>query len=95
MSLILQTKERVQGRRNGIYVGGRDDAKDLTRLKTRSITHVLNLTPPKDVNVQVRLLRARLVGGMPAACLLFSINVLTFGRTYAGSMRYGIFSVFL
>jgi hypothetical protein len=53
MSLVFQTKERVQERRHGIYVGGREDAKDLARLKTRSITHVLNLTPPKDVNVQV------------------------------------------
>lgn len=41
-------------RRSGLYLGSKDDAKDSTKLeKAWNVTHILNMTPAKEVNVQV------------------------------------------
>lgn len=48
MSLIYST----QGHR--LYVGGKKDAKNLQRLREWQITHILNVTPAKEVSVTVR-----------------------------------------
>jgi protein tyrosine phosphatase (PTP) superfamily phosphohydrolase (DUF442 family) len=34
--------------RPGLYVGGQTDAKDLSKLLARNITHIINVTPPKE-----------------------------------------------
>lgn len=38
---------------HGIYIGGKDDAKNKTALKQHGITHILNMTPEKDSSIQV------------------------------------------
>ncbi|GAX10649.1 dual specificity MAP kinase phosphatase [Fistulifera solaris] len=52
MSLIYQCKELVGGSRPGLYIGGKKDAKNLEKLRQWNITHILNMTPEKDVNVK-------------------------------------------
>lgn len=53
MSLIYQSPDhRVHGRRPGIYLGGKSDAKNKQKLLDRHITHILNVTPPKEVSIQ-------------------------------------------
>ncbi|GFH47901.1 dual specificity MAP kinase phosphatase [Chaetoceros tenuissimus] len=38
---------------HGIYIGGKDDAKNKTALKQHGITHILNMTPEKDSSIQM------------------------------------------
>jgi hypothetical protein len=38
----------VRQQRPGIYIGNKMDAKNYNMLQTRNITHVLNVTPPKE-----------------------------------------------
>lgn len=38
--------------RPGLYVGGKADAKDFTKLKQRNITHILNMTPAKETGIE-------------------------------------------
>jgi protein-tyrosine phosphatase len=53
MSLIYQSPDHmVNGKRPGIYVGGKVDAKNKKKLLDRGITHILNLTPPKEASIQ-------------------------------------------
>ena len=40
-------------RRNRLYIGSRSDAKNRDKLLQWGITHILNVTPPKDAGVQV------------------------------------------
>ena len=54
MSLIYQSKELVGGKRPGLYIGKKKDAKNLEKLRQWNITHILNMTPEKDVNVKVK-----------------------------------------
>jgi protein-tyrosine phosphatase len=42
-----QRQQRPQPR-PGLYVGGQTDAKDLSKLLARNITHIINVTPPKE-----------------------------------------------
>lgn len=54
MSLVFQGKDfNGNGSRPGLYLGGKDDAKDQEKLKRWRITHILNMTPPKEASVQV------------------------------------------
>ena len=57
MSLIWQAKEMVGDRRPAIYLGGKADAKDADKLARWQVTHVLNMTPTKEVCIQVRSLK--------------------------------------
>ena len=41
---------------HGIYIGGKDDARNKTALKQHGVTHILNMTPEKDSSIQVSLL---------------------------------------
>lgn len=52
MSLIYQASNLVNERRPGIYLGGKADAKNKDKLLARNVTHVLNLTPSKETNIQ-------------------------------------------
>ena len=52
MSLIYQTSNLINGRRPGIYIGGKADAKNKDKLLARNVTHILNLTPPKEACIQ-------------------------------------------
>jgi hypothetical protein len=36
--------------RCSIYLGGKEDAKSLEKLKQRRISHILNVTPPKQIH---------------------------------------------
>ncbi len=42
------------GSRPGLYIGGKKDAKNLEKLRQWNVTHIVNMTPEKDVNVKVR-----------------------------------------
>jgi hypothetical protein len=55
MSLIYRT-ESVGGRRHGLYLGGKSDAKSWETLERWGITHILNVTPPKEGGIQVTTL---------------------------------------
>jgi len=55
MSLVFCSEEATGRGRNSIYLGGKVDAKDLPSLRAKSITHILNVTPPKEAGVQVGL----------------------------------------
>lgn len=44
---------------HGIYIGGKDDAKNKPALKQHGVTHVLNMTPEKDSSIQVSLLLSK------------------------------------
>ena len=37
---------------NCLYLGGKEDAKDKTRLLSLGVTHILNVTPTKEANIQ-------------------------------------------
>jgi hypothetical protein len=50
MSLIYS--EQVGGRRHGLYLGGKTDAKSREKLERWGVTHVLNVTPPKEGSIQ-------------------------------------------
>jgi len=45
----------VAGKRPGIYLGGKSDAKDYDKLVRWNVTHILNMTPPKEASIQVSL----------------------------------------
>ena len=53
MSLIYQAKDLVQGRRPGLYLGGKSEAKNREKLEQWNVTHILNMTPAKEANIQV------------------------------------------
>jgi hypothetical protein len=53
MSLIHQAPVVVQGRRPGLYLGGKADAKDRDKLERYNVTHILNMTTSKEVNIKV------------------------------------------
>lgn len=55
MSLIYQADSQVGGIRPGLYLGGKDDAQDQQKLERWRVTHILNVTPPKDVAVKVSI----------------------------------------
>jgi protein-tyrosine phosphatase len=40
--------DQQQRQRPGLYVGGKSDAKDYSKLLQRNITHILNMTPAKE-----------------------------------------------
>jgi len=50
MSLIYS--EQVGGRKHGLYLGGKTDAKSREKLERWGVTHVLNVTPPKEGSIQ-------------------------------------------
>jgi protein-tyrosine phosphatase len=51
MSLIV-TYDVSPGIRHSLYLGGKDDARDGDKLYHRwRITHILNVTPPKEANI--------------------------------------------
>lgn len=51
MSLVT-TFDISHGIRHSIYIGGKVDAKDYDKLVYRwKITHILNVTPPKEANI--------------------------------------------
>ncbi|EEC47494.1 predicted protein [Phaeodactylum tricornutum CCAP 1055/1] len=52
MSLIHQAPVVVQGRRPGLYLGGKADAKDRDKLERYNVTHILNMTTSKEVNIK-------------------------------------------
>jgi predicted protein tyrosine phosphatase len=52
MSLIHQAPGVVQGRRPGLYLGGKADAKDRDKLERYNVTHILNMTTSKEVNIK-------------------------------------------
>jgi len=68
MSLIYQADTMVQGQRPALYLGGKTDAKNRERLLARHVTHILNMTPPKEANIEV--------GGSDIVCcsLLYEIE---------------------
>ena len=51
MSLIYS--ETVGGRRHGLYLGGKVDAKSRDKLERWGVSHILNATPPKEGSIQV------------------------------------------
>lgn len=53
MSLIYQADTMVQGLRPALYLGGKIDAKNRERLLACHVTHILNMTPPKEASIQV------------------------------------------
>jgi hypothetical protein len=57
MSLVYQVPlqpSQSRQRRHGLYVGGKQDAKDEAKLRQRyGVTHILNMTPTKESNIQV------------------------------------------
>jgi hypothetical protein len=65
MSLIYQA-ETVAGQstRSGLYIGGKDDAKDLDKLKRLNVKYILNVTPNKQANLQVRTLLLQAIMSM-------------------------------
>ena len=40
------------GRRHGVYLGGKKEAKSLEKLQQWNISHILNVTPTKEVSIQ-------------------------------------------
>jgi hypothetical protein len=58
MSLIYQAPAfGGGGPRSGIYLGGKADAKDKDKLMNQwNVTHILNVTPPKQAGIQVNIL---------------------------------------
>lgn len=52
MSLVYS--KTVGGKRHGLYLGGKAEAKDKEKLKRWGVTHVLNVTPPKEGSIQVQ-----------------------------------------
>jgi hypothetical protein len=48
MSLVYRSESS-----GSIFLGGKSDAKDLAFLLAKNITHILNVTPPKEAGVQV------------------------------------------
>ena len=38
---------------NGLYIGGKKEAKSRSTLERWGITHILNVTPEKDSSIQV------------------------------------------
>lgn len=61
MSLIYQSDTMVQGQRPALYLGGKSDAKNREKLKERKVTHILNMTPPKEVSIMVNTGRCYIV----------------------------------
>ena len=53
MSLVYTAPSQASTRRNGIYIGGKTDAKSRSKLEQWGVTHILNMTPQKDSSVQV------------------------------------------
>jgi hypothetical protein len=54
MSLIYQAPAfSGGGPRPGLYLGGKTDAKDRDKLKQWNVTHILNVTTPKQAGIQV------------------------------------------
>ena len=53
MSLVYQGKDMVQGRRPGLYLGGKEEAKNRHKLDQWKVTHILNMTPPKEAGIEV------------------------------------------
>lgn len=51
MSLVYS--ETIGGQRHGIYLGGKADAKSRDKLQRWGVTHILNVTPPKEGSIQV------------------------------------------
>jgi hypothetical protein len=59
MSLIYQAPAfSGGGPRPGLYLGGKADAKDRDKLDRFNVTHILNVTPPKQAGIQVNTLQA-------------------------------------
>jgi hypothetical protein len=55
MSLVYTAPVATTGvRRNSVYIGGRADAKSLEKLERWGISHILNVSPPKEAAIQVR-----------------------------------------
>ncbi|GKY97420.1 hypothetical protein MPSEU_000700500 [Mayamaea pseudoterrestris] len=53
MSLIYQAGAASgQTTRSGLYIGGKDDAKNTDKLKRWKVSHILNVTPVKQANIQ-------------------------------------------
>ena len=40
------------GRRHGLYLGGKREAKSIEKLQQWNISHILNVTPTKEVSIQ-------------------------------------------
>ena len=58
---------------HGIYIGGKDDAKNKTALKQHGVTHILNMTPEKDSSIQVSLYCFRNISFF-FICLVYNQN---------------------
>ena len=54
MSLIYQA-DAVSGQptRPGLYIGAKEDAKNLDKLQRWNVKYILNVTPAKQANIQV------------------------------------------
>ena len=64
MSLIYTAPAGVSSP-SGLYIGGKKEAKSRSTLERLGITHVLNVTPPKDSSIQVSVgLLVGLVGNI-------------------------------
>jgi len=46
------TKDEKKGKERGIYIGGKADAKNRSKLHRWGITHILNVTPEKEAGVE-------------------------------------------
>jgi hypothetical protein len=54
MSLVYRSEPSGGGgKTSNIYLGGKLDAKDLASIRAKGITHILNVTPPKEAGVKV------------------------------------------
>lgn len=53
MSLVYQADTPVGGRRPGLYLGGKSDAKNRAKLEQWQVTHILNVTPPVQSSIKV------------------------------------------
>jgi hypothetical protein len=38
---------------NNLFIGSKEDAKNLEKLQQRNVTHILNVTPPKQSAIKV------------------------------------------
>lgn len=55
MSLIYETNQKgILQSRSCLYLGGKADAKNKEWLERTGVSHILNVTPTKEVSVKVR-----------------------------------------
>lgn len=57
MSLVCRV-DSVGGQSHGLYIGGKSDAKSRDWIEKNGISHILNVTPPKEAGNKVSATRA-------------------------------------